>query len=155
MNRTDNISGCIYKSISKNTTRMCRARKPMLSIVPTSRVRSLSDFVIVFNTERVEIENDRQDGLRAKADILRETVRANNLPRSNTTDRVGLVADELGRLADRDLPVIEPSLSDARQLGSQPPRPGQEKVVPDLLKKSGRHQKAVEDGADGGATRGR
>jgi hypothetical protein len=56
------------------------------------------------------------------------------------------VAEELGRLADRDLPVIEPNLSDARQLGGQPPRPGQEKAVVDLLKKAGRHQKAVEDG---------
>ncbi len=90
--------------------------------------------------------SDEHDGLRAKGDILRETVQANNLPRSNTTDRVGMVADELSRLADRDLPVIEPSLADARQLGSQPPRSGQEKAVPELLRKAGRHQKAVEDG---------
>jgi hypothetical protein len=90
--------------------------------------------------------SDAQDGIRAKADILRETVRANNLPRSNTTDRIDVVANELGRLADRDLPAIEPNLSDARQFGGQPPRAGQEKLVPDLLKKATRHQKAVEDG---------
>jgi hypothetical protein len=89
---------------------------------------------------------DARDGLRARADALRETVRANSLPKSNTTDRVERVADELDRISERDLLVIEPNLSDARQVGSQPPRPGQEQVVPDLLKRAGRHQKAVEDG---------
>src|SRR5262249_30475366 len=90
--------------------------------------------------------SDARDGVRAKADLLRETVRANDLPRSNVTDRVEAVAEELGRLADRDLPVIEPSLSDARQLGAQQPRPGQEEALADLLKRAGRHQKAAEDG---------
>ena len=89
---------------------------------------------------------DPNDGTRAKAEVLRETVRANNLPRSQTTDRVETVADELGRLTDRDLPAIEPILGDARQLGSFPPRSGQEKAVADLLRRALRHQKAVEDG---------
>lgn len=90
--------------------------------------------------------SDANDGLRIKADVLLETVRVNALPRSNTTDRVAVVAEALGRLSDRDLPVIEPSLSDARQIGGQPPRAGQEQAVSDMLKRAIRHQKAVEDG---------
>src|SRR5215467_15924407 len=50
---------------------------------------------------------DARDGMRAKADLLRATVLANNLPKSNTTDRVEIVANELGRTADRDLGTIE------------------------------------------------
>lgn len=90
--------------------------------------------------------SDANDGLRAKADVLLETVRVNDLPRSNTTDRVAVVAEVLGRLSERDLPVIEPTLSDARQFGSRPPPAGGEQLVPDLLKRGTRHQKAVEDG---------
>ena len=89
---------------------------------------------------------DPRDGLRAKADILRETILANNLPKSNTTYRVERVAEVLGAIADRDLHAIEPSLSEARQIGGQPARTGQEQVVHDLLKRAGRHQKVVEDG---------
>ena len=90
--------------------------------------------------------SDTQEGLRAKVDLLRETVRANNLPRTNTTDRVEAVVEHLGRLADRDLPVIEPSLRQARELGVQPPRPGEEGVLPDHLRTAARHQKAVDEG---------
>lgn len=89
---------------------------------------------------------DPQDGVRARADLLRETARANGLPRSPTTDRLDAVADELGRLADRDLAAVEPKLGDARQLGSQPPKPGREAAVGNLLAQAGRHQKAVEEG---------
>jgi hypothetical protein len=90
--------------------------------------------------------SDATDGLRTKADVLLETVRVNALPRSSTTDRVALVAEALGRISDRDLPVIEPTLSDARQMGEQPSRPGHEQDIPELLKRAARHQKAVEDG---------
>src|SRR5262249_53672721 len=90
--------------------------------------------------------SDPRDGLRAKADVLLETVRVNNLPRSNTTDRVRAAADILGRVADRDLPVREPTLAEARQIGGQPPQMGQEAAVPEMLKRAGRHQKAAEDG---------
>ncbi|MBA4186463.1 MAG: hypothetical protein C0467_00450 [Planctomycetaceae bacterium] len=114
------------------------------SLVPADRDRLLASE----QTQRLirgKI-SDTNDGLRAKADVLLETVRANSLPRSNTTDRVAVVAEALGRLSDRELPVIEPTLSDARQLGGQPPRVGQERIVPDMLRRAGRHQKAVEDG---------
>ena len=89
---------------------------------------------------------DPQDGVRARADLLRETARTNGLPRSPTTDRLDAVADELGRLADRELAAVEPKLGDARQLGGQPPKPGKEAAVGNLLTQAGRHQKAVEDG---------
>ena len=85
---------------------------------------------------------DPRDGLRAKAELLRELARANGLPRSNTTDRADKVADELGRTADRDLAVIDPLLGDARQLAAGP----DPAAVPGLLARAGRHQKAVGDG---------
>ncbi len=86
---------------------------------------------------------DGRDGLRAKADQLRATARANGLPRSPTTDRVEATADDLGRLADRDLTAVEPLLGEARQ---SPPAPASDKRVADLLARADRHQKAVEDG---------
>jgi hypothetical protein len=89
---------------------------------------------------------DPRDGLRAKAEVLRETVRANKLPISNTTKCVEAVADELIRIAERDLSPIENNLADARQIGGQPARAGQEQLVPELLKKAARHQKSVDDG---------
>lgn len=87
---------------------------------------------------------DARDGMRARADLLRATVQANGLPKSNTTDRVEVVAVELGRTADRDLGTAEQHLSDAKQLSQQP------KVEPQLaehLRKALRHQKNVEDTA--------
>jgi hypothetical protein len=90
--------------------------------------------------------SDPRDGLRTKADLLRETIRANNLPKSNTTDRVEAVAEELTRIAERDLNPIEANLDDARQIGGQPARIGQEQLVAEHLKKAARHQKAVDDG---------
>jgi hypothetical protein len=88
---------------------------------------------------------DPRDGLRAKADVLRETARANGLPRSNTTDRINNVADALGRLADHDLAAIEPLLGEARQKSAEAPRPGSEKEVPGLLNRAARQQKDAED----------
>jgi hypothetical protein len=91
---------------------------------------------------------DARDGMRAKADLLRATVQANNLPKSNTTDRVEIVATELGRIADRDLGTIEQNLAEARQLASQvPPAPGQDQQLADFLRKTVRYQKNVEDTA--------
>ncbi len=90
---------------------------------------------------------DARDGMRAKADLLRATVLANALPKSNTTDRVAIVATELGRTADRDLGTIEQDLAEARQLAGQPPKPGQDQQLSDFLRKTVRHQKNVEDTA--------
>jgi len=89
---------------------------------------------------------DPRDGLRAKAEMLRDLANANNLPRSNATDRAEAAAEELGRLADRDLAAVEPLLGDARQLGSQPaPKPPAENPVPGLLNRAARHQKSIDD----------
>ncbi len=90
---------------------------------------------------------DPAQGLRAKADLLRETVRANGLPKSNTTDRVEIVATELGRTADRDLGAAQQNLADALRLAGQLPKPGQEKELTDYLRKAGRSQKNIEDTA--------
>jgi hypothetical protein len=90
--------------------------------------------------------SDPRDGLRAKADLLRQTVRANDLPPSRAAERAEAVADLLGRVADRYLPVIEPSLADARRLGAGPPAPGQERAAGDALRQADRYQKAAEDG---------
>ncbi|MFM8271836.1 MAG: hypothetical protein ACKODX_05820, partial [Gemmata sp.] len=89
---------------------------------------------------------DPAHGLRARADLLRETARANGLPRSNTTDRVEVVASELGRTADRDLGTAQQNLADALALAGQP-KPGQAQDIPDLLRKAGRSQKSIEDTA--------
>lgn len=88
---------------------------------------------------------DARDGMRAKADLLRAAVIANDLPRSNTTDRVQVVAEELGRTVDRDLGTIEQNLSEARQLAGQPLKPGQTEQLADFIRKTGRHQKNVDD----------
>jgi hypothetical protein len=90
---------------------------------------------------------DARDGLRARADLLRATVRANELPKSNTTDRVEAVASELGRTADRDLGTVEQNLAEARQLAGQAPAPGQRQQLAEALLKTLRYQKNVEDTA--------
>lgn len=61
---------------------------------------------------------DARDGLRVKADRLRGIARINDLPHGATRDRVEAVAEGLGRLADRELPTIEPLLNEARQSAS-------------------------------------
>jgi hypothetical protein len=92
---------------------------------------------------------DQRDGVVARAQMLRETVRANDLPGSNITGRVERVADELTRLAERELPAIKPSLLLARDTGARSPVVGQERMVHDLLTRAERHQKSVENGLTG------
>lgn len=90
---------------------------------------------------------DPRDGLRAKADLLRATAAANRLPKSHTTDRVEVLATELGRTADRDLGTAEQALAEAHQLAGEVPKPGQDELLADALRMTGRHQKKVEDTA--------
>jgi hypothetical protein len=93
---------------------------------------------------------DPRDGLRAKAEMLRDMARVNGLPRSNATDRAEAAAEELARLADRDLSAVEPLLGDARQLGAQPgPKPPMENPVAGILSRAARHQKTIDDGLTG------
>ena len=91
---------------------------------------------------------DRRDGMRARAERLRDTTRINNLPRGSTRERVESVAEGLGRLADRELGSIEPLLGEARQAGNAP-RPGSAAIVADRLAKADRRQKAIEESLDG------
>jgi hypothetical protein len=88
---------------------------------------------------------DSRDGLRARAEMLRHLARANNLPQSNATNKAEVVADELARMADRDLAAIEPLLSEAQQAAGRPPMPGEDSQIPQLLTRTGRYQTAVED----------
>ncbi len=90
---------------------------------------------------------DLRNGLRAKADLLRATTLANRLPKSHTTDRVEVLATELGRTADRDLGTAEQALAEARQIAGEMPKPGQEELLNDSLRLTARHQKKVEDTA--------
>ncbi len=84
---------------------------------------------------------DTNDGLRARADLLRESVRANDLTGTPTAERIDAVASGLGRLAERDLATIEPLLSTARQRGQQP---NNDEALP-LLAKAAEHQQEVDD----------
>jgi len=95
---------------------------------------------------------DPVDGLRAKAEQLRQAMRANELPKSPTTEKIEAVADELGRIADQPLEAAEPLLNAARQEAETPgpngaPKPDPKKLN-DLLTKATKQQKAAEDGFD-------
>ncbi len=90
---------------------------------------------------------DARDGMRAKADLLRATVRANDLPESNTTRRVERVAFELDRTEARDLATAEQSLAEARQLAGPALPAAQEQQLAEALRTTERHQKSVEDTA--------
>lgn len=89
---------------------------------------------------------DPRDGLRARADLLRATARANALPRSHATDRAELVALELGRTAERDLGTADQHVADARQFAAAP-KPESVPAFNEALRKGARHQKNVEDTA--------
>jgi hypothetical protein len=84
---------------------------------------------------------DPSDGLRAKANLLRETARANDLTGTATAERIAAVADGLDRLAERDLAAIEPLLAEARQRSAQP---GDKDAVR-VLEKAANHQQEVDD----------
>ena len=92
---------------------------------------------------------DPEAGIRAKADRLRQTVRANGLPRSPTTDRLDAVADDLGRLADQPLDAADPPLAAARQLAADPDGPPDPEKLAGLLGRAGAHQRAAEAGFEG------
>ncbi len=93
---------------------------------------------------------DPDAGLRAKAEQLRAAARANNLPKSPTTDKIEATANTLGLIVDQYLEAADQSLGAARQEAEKPgptgaPNPDP-KAVADQLAKATRQQKAVEDG---------
>jgi hypothetical protein len=59
---------------------------------------------------------DRKEGLRAEVERLRQTLRQNNMENSNAMMRMTAVANELDRLAERELENIEPKLINARKM---------------------------------------
>lgn len=87
---------------------------------------------------------DPRDGLRAMADQLKETARANNLPRTPTTDRLDNTARELGKLADKQLDAVDGPLSGAKaEAEKQDGNPNVPAIAGDL-KKAVKQQQAVE-----------
>lgn len=64
---------------------------------------------------RERVGNDRE-GLRAEVDRLRETLKQNHLDNTNAMERMKRVANELDRLAEKELDQIEPRLTNARKL---------------------------------------
>lgn len=92
---------------------------------------------------------DATDGLRAKAEQLREAARANALPRTPTTEKVEGVADGLNRLADGSLESAAASTAAARQQAEKPPPADGPKPLADAAGKAARDLKGAEEGVAG------
>lgn len=58
---------------------------------------------------------DEKDGLRAEVDRLQQTLKQNNMEKSAAMDRLKKIQNELDRLAERELPQIEPRLQSAQK----------------------------------------
>jgi hypothetical protein len=116
------------------------------SLQPADRARLLSaEHAQQQILGKIGNPNDARDGILAKANVLRETIRVNKLAKSNTITRVEAVAEELGRLADRELQAVIPTLMEARKRGEQPTIPGQEHAVQSHLKTVVRQQQNIEN----------
>ncbi len=89
---------------------------------------------------------DPAGGVQQSADLLRQTIRANDVPRSTVTERVETLAADLARLAQRDLDPVEPLIASAKQEADKP-TPDAKKVADDLRKAVGR-QKSAETNLD-------
>lgn len=89
---------------------------------------------------------DPADGLLQAAELLRQTIRSNDVPRSTTTDRVERLATDLERLAQRDLDPVEPHIASAKQ-EADAAKPDTKKAADDLRKAVGR-QKGAEANLD-------
>jgi hypothetical protein len=88
---------------------------------------------------------DPRDGTRAKAERLRNTARANGLPRSAVTERAEAVARALADL-DRDhLEDVDPPIAAARQAADRPDASADPKAVREPLAKAAKHQQGVLD----------
>ena len=90
---------------------------------------------------------DPRDGLKAQAQKLRDLVKANNLARTPTTDRVEAVADDLARIAEQNLDPIDQALTKAKNETDQGPKLNS-KVVADELKTAVKEQKSLETTLD-------
>jgi hypothetical protein len=95
---------------------------------------------------RTEV-TDPTGGVLQQAELLKQTIEANQVPRSSTTDRVQTLTSDLIRLSQRDLDPVEPLVASARQQAEQS-NPDPKKAADDLRKAVGR-QKAAEANLDG------
>ena len=95
---------------------------------------------------RAEV-TDPSGGIQQEAELLRQTIRANDVPRSTTTERVETLSADLARLAQRDLDPVEPLIASAKQEADKP-NPDSKKAADELRKAIGR-QKAAETNLDG------
>lgn len=89
---------------------------------------------------------DPAEGLQQAAQLLKDTIVANAVPRSTTTDRVETLASDLTRLSQQNLDPIEPLIASAKQEADSP-KPDAKKAADDLRKAVGR-QKAAEANFD-------
>ncbi|MCU0704903.1 MAG: hypothetical protein MUF18_13075, partial [Fimbriiglobus sp.] len=89
---------------------------------------------------------DPAEGMIQAAELLRQTIRMNDVPRSTTTERVEALADNLTRLAERDLDPIEPLIASAKQ-EADTPKADARKAAEDLRKAVAR-QKSTESSLD-------
>jgi hypothetical protein len=69
--------------------------------------------------------NSPEDGLREELAKLQQSIKDNKLPPSKVQDQIKTLKNELERLAQEDLPQIEPNLAEARKelVGAAPPTP--------------------------------
>lgn len=92
---------------------------------------------------------DAGEGIRARAERLRQTVRANELPQSPTTERLERVADDLARLVEQNLNAADPLIAGARQEAEKGSRkPEDARKLGELLQESVKQQCAAETTLD-------
>jgi hypothetical protein len=93
---------------------------------------------------------DPRDGLQRAAQSLKDTVEANGMPRTTTTERVAAIADDLARLGEQHLDPVEPLIATAKQEADKRAtggKPDQKKVADDL-RKAVRQQQVAEANLD-------
>jgi hypothetical protein len=86
---------------------------------------------------------DPRDGLQRAAQLLKDTIAANEVPGSTTTERVQNVAEELNRLTTQNLDPIEPLIASSKQEADKEDQADLPKIN-DELKKIVRKQQAAE-----------
>ena len=73
--------------------------------------------------DRVDQVGDRQQGLRADLNRIRQALQDNKLPRTGAQERADAVANELDRVANEELEQIEQLLANARRENEIAPEP--------------------------------
>jgi D-ribose pyranose/furanose isomerase RbsD len=91
---------------------------------------------------------DPRDGLQRQAQLLKDTIRANNVPSTTTTKRVEAIVDELNRLNEQHLEPTEPAISGAKQEAEKTTGTPDQKKVTDDLKKATKQQTLAEQTLD-------